>query len=57
MATSIASCKTGVGIYKPNSLVREQPPLLGMQALDNAKTLLLIDSEKRVVSLHGEEAP
>jgi hypothetical protein len=49
--------KSGVGIYRPNSPASKQPPLLGLQALNHAKTRLLVDSENRVISLHGDELP
>ena len=49
--------RSGVGIYKPSSPASNQPPLVGLQALNHAKAVLVIDSENRTISLHGDEAP
>jgi len=49
--------RSGVGIYRANSPARNQPPLLGLQAVNHARALLLVDSENRVISLQGDEGP
>jgi hypothetical protein len=49
--------KPGVGIYRPNSPASKQVPLLGLKALNHARTLLLVDTENRVISIHGDELP
>jgi hypothetical protein len=41
----------GIGVYRPNDVRPDKPPLLGLQALDYANCHLLIDCDRRLVSL------